>query len=736
MRRLAFIFAIFSIALGACNNTGTRKVENLTAFAYTYGLVRWFHPSDEAQEIDWNRFARYGASQVTGSRSVDDLKKTLEALFNPIAPGILFSEDSIPSNQSFITPPDTSGIHLVAWQHHGVDLGIWSNYYVSKRINRPVQTRNVSRVAIYSYFPAEDYKGHELRLKARIKKTTLSDDLKIFLRLTDEDDAYITFCADTALKPLVNTGEWEEYECGLQVRPVSNSSIYWGVHTEGEGSFCVDMMVIEDISQGKTISMPIAGGDFDVKNMHTHLYEYTATEKGVCFQTKNLLFEEHASFGDYKSRKLAEGLYVHVPLALHGTKGQTFPASDRGALSNLKSQMEIATASVPESINMWADAMVAWNVIEYFSPYLSEVPVNWGNELINTLSAISSCDKSYDARPLRRMMAKLEDAHARVVETNGNNSDEKYLPLFVRKINDRIVVVDAMDPSFQRGDVILKINGADALRDFASFEEIVSGGKHYQAAVAAHGWWSHYSMAPGKITMEVLRDNEILTMRTSAVTSSKYRELYYSSPFRCQDKSSRWLDSNVLYINTSMSDFDEVQQLLDERESHQTVIVDARGGSRFLFRYMIPLLHPETELKYNNRYITPEVACPRTPVIEDTLRSLPRSEPNMKNIFLIGPNMVSNLEETLDNVRYRELGFFVGSNTGGCNGRINVINLPSGREAIFTGMKALSTMGVDHYFYRMGIAPDVYVEDTPEDVKIGRDAVLEKALEIAGYQSE
>lgn len=736
MKRLAFISAIFSIILGACNNTDTQRVENLTAFAYTYGLARWFHPSDEAQEIDWDRFAQYGVSQVAESRSVEDLKKTLETLFNPIVPGILFSKDSIPTNQAFITPPDTSGMHLVAWQHHGVDLGAKSNYYVSKRINRPVQTRNVSRVAVYSYFPSEEYKEHELKLKARIKKTTLSEDFKIFLRLTDEVGAYLTFCADTTLAPLVNNGEWEEYECKLQVRPVSNSSIYWGIYTEGEGSFCVDMVAIEDITQGKTISRPVAGGDFVENNLYEYLYEYSATEKGVCFQTKNLLFEEHANFGDYKSQKLAEGLYVHVPLALYGTKGKTFPAGNREDLSNLKSQIEIATDSVPESINMWADAIVAWNVIEYFSPYLSEIPVNWDNELRNTLSAISPHDKEYNARPIRQMMTKLEDGHVRFIETNKNSSDEKYLPLFVKKINNQIVVVDAMDPSFQNGDVILKINGVDALSDFISFEEVISGGKQYKASLAAHEWWSHYRKVPGTITMEVLRDGKTRTLLTSTVNSSKYSNLFYSSPSRQQNKPSRWLDNNVLYINTNMSDFDEVQQLLDERESHQTVIVDARDGSRFLFRYMIPLLSPETEIKYNSRYITPKVAYPKTPIIEDTLRSLPRNAPNMKNIFLIGPNMISNEEDTLDNVRLRGLGFFVGSNTAGCNGRMNFIFLPSGREVYFTGMKALSTMGVDHYYYRTGIAPDVYVEDTPEDIKMGRDAVLEKALEIAGRKLE
>ena len=104
----------------------------------------------------------------------------------------------------------------------------------------------------------------------------------------------------------------------------------------------------------------------------------------------------------------------------------------------------------------------------------------------------------------------------------------------------------------------------------------------------------------------------------------------------------------------------------------------------------------------------------------------------MKNIFLIGPLNYSNHEETLDFVRYAGLGYFIGTNTGGCNGWINTIFLPSGREMRFTGMKVLSNMGAGHYYYRTGISPDIYVEETVEDIKKGRDAVLEKALEIAG----
>ena len=115
----------------------------------------------------------------------------------------------------------------------------------------------------------------------------------------------------------------------------------------------------------------------------------------------------------------------------------------------------------------------------------------------------------------------------------------------------------------------------------------------------------------------------------------------------------------------------------------------------------------------------------------DTLSLVSPKTPYLKNIFLINSSNISHLEETLDYIRYAGLGYFVGSNTAGCSGMINLIPLPSGGEVVFTGAKSLSQMGAEHYYYRVGIKPDYFIEETIDDIMQERDAVLEKALEIA-----
>ena len=328
--------------------------------------------------------------------------------------------------------------------------------------------------------------------------------------------------------------------------------------------------------------------------MNPVVYRYVSAENGIGIHTKNLLFEEHAKIGDYKSRKLKDGLVVHVPLALYGTKERTFPVSNREMLSNLKTQMSQAVAS--DQTAMWADVAVTWNVIKYFHPYLADLELNWDNELVKALL---------------------------------------------------------------------------------------------------------------KLDTETLR---------SAVIR----------------KPSGWLNDNVLYLNLLASDFEVIKTLLAERKPQQTVIMDIRNGSRFLFRFAVDLLSPNSNYRMRNGiYNIPTIAFPETPVIKDTLSYKQLNTPNMKNLFLIGPLNMSNHEDELDFVRFAGIGYFIGANTGGCNGAINQIHLPSGREVIFTGTKVLSNLGAGNYYYRTGIAPDVYVEESIEDIKTGHDTVLEKAYAIA-----
>ena len=61
---LFFLFITFPSLSNTKNDSLIQKVE---AFNKLYGYVKYFHPSDEAAELDWDAFAIYGSNEILNS---------------------------------------------------------------------------------------------------------------------------------------------------------------------------------------------------------------------------------------------------------------------------------------------------------------------------------------------------------------------------------------------------------------------------------------------------------------------------------------------------------------------------------------------------------------------------------------------------------------------------------------------------------------------------------------------
>lgn len=97
-----------------------RGLQNLIAFARLLGYVRYFHPSDEAAEADWESFAIAGVSEVESAETAVDLRKTLERLFDPLAPTLRLSDRRLPAlAASSLVAPGQAAVRYVGWWYHG-----------------------------------------------------------------------------------------------------------------------------------------------------------------------------------------------------------------------------------------------------------------------------------------------------------------------------------------------------------------------------------------------------------------------------------------------------------------------------------------------------------------------------------------------------------------------------------------------------------------------------------------
>lgn len=148
--RLISIMIALIVLIGCKKETVTE--DNLLAFAKVYGYVKYFHPSDEAAQVDWHKLSIYGAAQISKCKSKEELVNTLSDLFKPIAPSAKFSTDlkDCLIDTNMCTPMDTTKWQISFWQHQGVSIGMATSnqVYSSQRIHRNVED------PLFEYEPA------------------------------------------------------------------------------------------------------------------------------------------------------------------------------------------------------------------------------------------------------------------------------------------------------------------------------------------------------------------------------------------------------------------------------------------------------------------------------------------------------------------------------------------------------------------------------------------------------
>ncbi len=109
------------------------EVKNIKTFAQIFGYIKYFHPSDEAYELDWDTFSIYATEKILECKTSDQFANSIYKLFEPIAPSIKWVNTE---TQTVGEPSDIKDHTEQFWYHQGVDFGMWkgNGTYISKRV--------------------------------------------------------------------------------------------------------------------------------------------------------------------------------------------------------------------------------------------------------------------------------------------------------------------------------------------------------------------------------------------------------------------------------------------------------------------------------------------------------------------------------------------------------------------------------------------------------------------------
>ena len=741
--KVSVILTIIAGLFGAaCKNETNRKVQNIETFAQLYGYARWFHPSDEAQEIDWDKFAVLGIQKVENIKSTRELRDTLYRIFSPIVQGLQIYETSNPEkfNSDILLSPDTNA-KPVAWQHYGVYLYEKSNIYRSVRANK--YKFDVKKDIAYvgkAFMNPSHLKGKEVKLSGYVKsKSQDKGSVKMYIQYILRNDSKIH-------ETLIESQDWEKHELTLKI-PENPIQVIYGLQIAGNSEIWADDFEFWVNNGGKwevadTVNMGFETGKIDdsqAYNWITHNMRYCTfevTDKDfhsgkyslkLTYNFTGKLFERMPQFGKFIQEPIGNHLTCVVPLTLLTNDTATYPKTEASSLARLKS--EISNINFGSEFNTQvnlASVVIAWNVLQHFFPYFDVIDTDWNKVLGETLKNTFSNGRKKDFFvTLNKMIAQIDDGHGVVF-----NEPIYILPIRTEFIENKIVITVSKNAELKKGDIIKKIDGRPVMKVLDEAEKMISGSPQLRRDNALENFGYKFN-SNEKTNLVVERDGKEKNITVSYSSSghmffNPIDERKYLSETIIQ------IEPGVYYVNMHKCTEYDFYQKIDVLANAKAVIYDQRGvGDRLSFLNIIPYLieAPVTSGWWN----IPQTIYPNRKEIEFNTSNwkLQPQQPlfKSKTIIINVPTVVSSGETDMGIIDHYNLATTVGEPTAGCNGNVNYINLPCGYNVRWTGMKVLKHDGSQ--LYLKGFQPDYPVKKTIQAIKEGRDEYLEKALEIA-----
>jgi C-terminal processing protease CtpA/Prc len=749
IRALALAASVMSLLLPAWGqkNPDEQAIKNLRAFAKLYGYIRYFHPSDEAAQIDWEKFAIYGAEKIKRARDSRQLKVILEELFLPIAPTAeIYLNGEAPNSLSAPLPKNTAGLKVVAWQHRGVGFGSVNSPYASIRVNKEnVLKASMMAGTISQGIDAAAYRGQEIRLRGSVRVDGKESQRRGYLWLrVDRPNNRAGFFNAMRDQP-IRSSQWKEYEIRGVVDRDALFIVFGGILENGERMALDDFELLAKDKKGRWKPVVIQNPGFEEGEPEKAPAGWTALSRGYLYKISlqnpakgkqclviepptlklsEKLFEKIPAIGETIHKTLAVDLACSIPLALYSDDKETLGKNERYPFQKWTKALaakKIEDWSAGNEFVRLGDVIIAWNVFQHFFPYFDVVGVNWDAELALSLQkALGDKTEKDFFNTLNLMVAHLRDGHGSVY--SATLPAQAGLPIAVEWVENEVVVTARRDPvRLQRGDIIVAIDGIRAEQALINAEEAISGSPQWKRTKAL----SLFGAGDEGTTAE------LGVKRGGKILSIDIQRNWKQPVFEAKGPPIYNFPEGIVYVDLDRAAWDVINLRLKDLAAAKGIVFDLRGyprGNQEILCYLLKARDTSGAWMQIPQFIYPDRE--NIAGFQKMGWFLDSREPKIKGkvAFITDGRAISYAESVLSFVEHYKLGEIVGQPTAGTNGNVNSFEVPGGFRIAWTGMKVVKHDGSQHHL--IGIRPTVPMKRTIKGILEGRDELLEKALEV------
>jgi C-terminal processing protease CtpA/Prc len=375
-----------------------------------------------------------------------------------------------------------------------------------------------------------------------------------------------------------------------------------------------------------------------------------------------------------------------------------------------------------------------WTLVKYFYAYPDHISIDWENSLEKhlQLSLNTSSDKEYFTL-VQKIMSTLNDSHVSTYHPSILDFSMLFIaPINFKWIEEKVLITD-IDSTLKIdaaiGDEIVGLNGF-SINELFENEKTKISSSNRQAFITNLINPGYFTGAPGSLMKLRIKKNtgiiDIEVPRTSFIFQ------YLGSDD--QREASKIYEDNIGYLNlASLNNPADLEQELLKMEKTSALILDLRSSypthSYDQFLRMLcssentKLRMDEVPVLSSNHQHSKQIQINDYIIDPDTTFSYTNPL-----AVLIDKTMISRPEDIAICLRAFPNITFIGEQTQGTDGEMTLIHLPGGGETSFTGQRI--KFGNGDSFQRIGIMPDIKVEETRKGLLENRDEILEKAKEF------
>lgn len=372
-----------------------------------------------------------------------------------------------------------------------------------------------------------------------------------------------------------------------------------------------------------------------------------------------------------------------------------------------------------------------WNIINYFFPYKYRIGQDWNEVLVEMVPKFKdSRDTISYHLAMLELTAKINDSHAGFTTKYTNQYfGVKWAPFSFKIIDNKAIVTGFYNDSLckindiQIGDVFLEV-GNLTIEDITQEKSKYIGASNEATKLRN----MYYVVFNGQT------DSVNATFERNGVVQEKniYRydfiDFNYNWTNANINDTCKVLDGNIGYINLGLLQPQQTDRYLNKLKDTKAIIFDVRNYPNGTMYSIANFLNADKRpfAKFTNPDLSyPGIYHYTAPYFCGKKNNAPYPG---KVILLFNETSQSHAEFTLMALQTAPNVISIGSQTSGADGNVSLITFPGNYKTYMTAIGVYYPDGRETQ--RVGIVPDIEIKPTIEGLKLKRDEVLEKAIEV------